>query len=377
MLSIALKMLVRDRAKYAILISGLTFCALLITQQASIFCGIMLWTTSTVRNVNVPVWVADRNTERADDPISMRDIEVDRVRSLPGVKWAVPLYWGIVQIRLPDGKFQTCQLVGLDNATLIGRPSRVHQGRVEDVRQPNAMVVDQVFVEKMKKKGYEVKPGMTFEISDQLARVVAICECERTFLGFPYLFTTYDRIPDYVPKQRKRLTYVLAAPADGTHAEDLARRADALPNMRAWTGNQLFWNTMWWYILNTGIPLAIGAVVLLGMVVGFAISGQTFYLFVSENLRYLAAFKAMGAGNRLLTRMVLLQSVFVGLIGYGLGVGLATGFGALVLQTGSPPYYMPWHLLAFTFVMVMAICAFSALLGLRRVFRLEAAVVFR
>ncbi len=38
---LALKMLLGDRAKYIMLISGLTFATLLMTEQAAIFCGLM------------------------------------------------------------------------------------------------------------------------------------------------------------------------------------------------------------------------------------------------------------------------------------------------------------------------------------------------
>ncbi|NBU30409.1 MAG: FtsX-like permease family protein, partial [Actinobacteria bacterium] len=74
---------------------------------------------------------------------------------------------------------------------------------------------------------------------------------------------------------------------------------------------------------NTGIPISFGTVVILGVIVGIAIAGQTFYLFVHDNLRFLAAFKAMGAPNSTLAGMVLLQAFSVGFIGYGIGVGLA------------------------------------------------------
>ena len=46
---IALKMLVGDRAKFFGIVLGLTFAALLITQQGSIFCGLMLRTASGIR----------------------------------------------------------------------------------------------------------------------------------------------------------------------------------------------------------------------------------------------------------------------------------------------------------------------------------------
>ena len=66
MLRIALLMLFRDRAKYVMLVGGLTFCSLLMTQQTSVFCGIMLWTTATVRNIDAKVWVFDAKVEQVN-----------------------------------------------------------------------------------------------------------------------------------------------------------------------------------------------------------------------------------------------------------------------------------------------------------------------
>jgi putative ABC transport system permease protein len=84
----------------------------------------------------------------------------------------------------------------------------------------------------------------------------------------------------------------------------------------------------------------------------------------------------MGAGNMQLLKMILLQAVLVGTIGYGLGVGLATGFGHLT--NGSElAFYLPWQLLIFTGVAVTAICVLSALLSLRKVMQLEPAIVFK
>jgi len=377
MLGIALKMLFRDRAKYAMLVCGLAFCSLLMCQQSSVFCGIMMWTTSTVRNIGAPVWVVDAKVEQANEVIPMRQIEVERVRSVPGVAWAVPLYIGIEQARLADGSFQNVQLTGLDTGTLTGRPMDMRAGRIEDLRLPNAVVVDQVAVEKFRRKGIKIQLGTTFEINDKEARVVGICHVNRSFLGQPYIYTTFDRAMEYAKPARKQLSYVLAGPVSGVSDNELAKRIGRLPGLRAVSQDDLFWITAWWYVKNTGIPISFGTVVLLGVIVGIAIAGQTFYLFVHDNLRYLAALKAMGARLHTLAGMVLLQAFSVGFIGYGIGVGLASWFGNAVLAREQPPFYMPWQVPAFVAGIIIFICGLSALVGLVKVARLEPAVVFR
>jgi putative ABC transport system permease protein len=377
MLNVALKMLFRDSAKYAMLVCGLAFCSLLMCQQSSVFCGLMMWTTATVRNIGAPVWVVDAKVEQANEVIPMRQIEVDRVRSVKGVAWAVPLYIGIEQARLGDGSFQNVQVVGLDTGTLTGRPMSMTAGRIEDLRLPDSVVVDQVAVEKFRRKGIKIELGTTFEINDKEARVVGICHVSRSFLGQPYVYTTYDRALQYAKPSRKPLSYVLAAPNESVSAKELAQRIDQLGGLRAIESDDLFWMTIRWYIKNTGIPISFGTVVILGLIVGVAIAGQTFYLFVHDNLRFLAAFKAMGARNTTLAAMVLAQAFSVGFIGYGIGVGLAAWFGNTVLAKEAPPFFMPWQVPAFVAGVIIFICSISALIGLTKVMRLEPAVVFR
>ena len=377
MLRLALKMLYGDRANYTMLVGGLTFCALLMSQQVSVFCGLMRWTTATLRNVQVPIWVADAKVEQVNEVVAMRDIEVDRVKSVPGVEWAVPLFWGLLNARLPDGSFQAVQLTGLDTATLVGRPGKMLAGRVEDLRLPNAVIVDQVGVKKFKKKGIELKIGSTFEINDKEARVVGLCQSDQSFLGQPYVFTTYDRALEYAPPQRKRLSFVLVQPKPGVDPATVVETIRAIPGLTAYTSDDFFHRTIDWYMKNTGIPISFGTVVVLGIVVGIAIAGQTFYLFVHENLRFMAALKAMGARTRTLAAMVFLQAFAVGLAGYGLGVGAAAMFGFGVLKGGEPPFYMPWQVPVFTGVIILFICCLSALIGLVKIIRAEPAVVFK
>lgn len=377
MLRLALKMLYGDRAKYAMLICGLTFCSLLMIQQTSVFCGLMRWTTATVRNVGASIWVVDATVEQPNEIVPLRNIEVQRVRSVPGVDWAVPLYSGVLQARLKNGKFVAIQLTGIDSATLAGRPKKIVEGNINDLRLPNAVIVDQVAQEKFTKRGEPLKIGSVFEINDREALVVGLCQAERSFQGQPYIFTTYDRALDYAPPMRKMLAFVLAEPKPGVSAEEVARRIEALGGLKARTADALFFETINWYIKNTGIAISFGTVVIIGIIVGMAIGGQTFYLFVHDNLRLLAALKAMGAGPGTLAGMIFLQAFAVGFSGYGMGAGLAVLFASGALERGNPPFYMPWQVLVYSGVVILAICALSAFIGWWKVVRTEAAMVFR
>src|SRR6185503_9808075 len=88
--------------------------------------------------------------------------------------------------------------------------------------------------------------------------------------------------------------------------------------------------TYMYFMKYTGIPINFGIAVALGFLVGTVIAGQTFYNFTLDNLKQFGALKAMGASNFTLLRMILVQALTAGSIGYGLGVGLASLFGRAV-----------------------------------------------
>jgi putative ABC transport system permease protein len=378
MYHLALKMLVADRAKYVMLVGGLAFASLLMTQQNGVFRGLLSWTTSHMRNMRASIWVVEKNVEQVNETKAMRDTDVNRVRSVTGVDFAVPLYLSVQKARAADGSDKPVQLVGLHGATLIGRPPVVLRGDLEQLRLPNAVFIDELAVQRL--SAGRTRPldiGDTFEINDREARVVGICRTERQFFGYPYVFTTYDQALQYAPRQRKMLSMILAEPKPGSTAAEVARLIERETGLRAFTVPEFSVATIDFIWRNTGIPASFLTTIILGFIVGIAVSAQTFYSFVLENLRNLGALKAMGASNGLLARLLLLQAFTVGVIGYGIGVGLTAVFGFAVLPIGQPPFILDYASLTLTGAAVIFICLFAALLGILKVSRLEAAIVFR
>ncbi|MBY0261221.1 MAG: hypothetical protein K2Q20_02695, partial [Phycisphaerales bacterium] len=136
---VALRMLMGDRAKYIGIIVGIAFASLLITFQASIFVGLMTRTFGFVSDTAQPdVWVMDPKVQFIDDLKPMQDTMLYRVRGVEGVEWAVPLYKGLLRARLDNGNFQTCNVIGIDDATLMGGPPEMVEGALEDLRRSDS-----------------------------------------------------------------------------------------------------------------------------------------------------------------------------------------------------------------------------------------------
>lgn len=270
---------------------------------------------------------------------------------------------------------------------------------------PNTVIIDEFGSERLAKtdpvsgKQTPLAIGDVFELNDKEARVVGICKAKRSFTGGPFVYTTYDRAFGYIPPQRRMLSFILAEPVPGQSPETIADRITATTGLRGWVTNpdesNLKWlvemfrtpglpgnrdlakNTFLFYWVNTGIPASFGTTILLGLFVGIAVSGQTFYSFVLDNLKYLAALKAMGASTARLAVMLVFQACTAGIVGFGLGAGLAQALGRVMMKKQMPPFVMYPEILTGTFALIMAISLFSALIGIVRVARLDPASVFR
>jgi putative ABC transport system permease protein len=383
--SIALKMLIGDRGKYLGIIMGLTFASLLITQQSSIFTGLMTRTYGAITDLSQPdIWVMDPKVQFIDDVKPLQDTELFRIRSVEGVEWAVPLYKGLLKTRLEDGNYQICNVFGLDDATLIGGPPYMLQGKLSDLRQQDAVIVNDVgaktrLAKPPKVPGGKAEPlklGDTLEINDRRAVVVGICRVSRTFQSQPVIFTTYSRATTFAPKERKLLSFVLVKAKKGENLKNLAARIYERTGLAAHTAQEFKDLTYNYFMKNTGIPINFGIAVGLGFFIGTAIAGQTFYNFTLENIRYFGTLKAMGATNGILLRMILLQALVVGALGYGLGVGGASLFGYLLGGT-ELAFRLTKDLLMFSGAAICLIIVLSALISIRKVMKLEPAIVFK
>ncbi len=375
---IALKMLTGNRGKYLGIILGIAFASLLIAQQASIFCGLMGQTCGQIRDIQgADIWVMDPNVQFIDDIKPLSDNELYRVRGVPGVSWAVRLYKGLARSRLEDGNFQQTIILGLDDATLVGAPPKMILGNLLDLRKPNAVIMD-LEGYKLLWPNEEPRIGKRFEMNDREAEIVGICTASRTFQTFPVVYTRYTQALGFVPPERKVLSFVLADAAPGISVDEVCRRIETQTGLRAVSGDQFAWITMKYFMEKTGIPFNFGITVALGFVVGTAIAAQTFYLFTIENIKQYGALKAMGAGNLSLISMILLQTLLVSFVGFGLGIGAAAWFGTLANSPGSKlAFYMPMEVFVGTAVAVAGISVLSSLLSIQRVMVVEPAVVFQ
>ena len=375
---VAIRMLTGDRVKFFGLVFGVAFSTLLITQQLTIFVNLLMRGASAVYDVpTANIWVMDAVGRTPDVTLPMPATALDRVRGVPGVAYAAPLLRANATIRTPEGHIEGVNVIGLDDATLIGLPRRMIEGTRDGLTEPDSVIIDGVGANKLFGHMTGVS-GTRLELNDRRAIITGVTDATPTFTSGVQLYTRYSRALEYVPGTRKRLSFVLVQTEPGRDPAQIAAEITRRTGLRARTSAEFASDGIDFIVQNTGIPINFGITVVLGVIVGVAIVGLTFSLFIRDNIKQFGALKAIGVTNGTIRMMVAAQSALVALIGYGLGLFLA----ALFIWGNSgrdvfKGFYMPWQIPAITGVVVLVMILLTGTVALRSVLKLEPAEVFR
>lgn len=376
---IAIRMLTGDRVKFIGLVFGVAFSTLLITQQLTIFVNLLLRGATAVNEVSTAdIWVMDPSSRTSDVALPLPSTDLERVRGVKGVAWAAPIIRAGANMRTPEGDLEPVSVVGVEDATLIGLPRTMLEGNRESLADPDAVFIDDVGSRKLFPQGYKVI-GTRLELNDRRAVIRGIVDATPSFTGTVILYTRYSNALNFVPGTRNRLSFVLARADEGRDPAEVAAAITRATGLRARTSRQFAQDGIDYIIQNTGIPINFGITVALGAIVGIAIVGLTFSLFIRDNIKQFGALKAIGVTNGKIRLMVAAQSGLVALIGYGLGLIMAVAFigiGAASNDTFKG-FFTPWQIPLITAVVVAVMILLTGFLALRVVLKTEPAEVFR
>ncbi len=106
---------------------------------------------------------------------------------MPGVEDAQKLVAHWTQWKRHDGGEDSVQIVGLNVDSSLERPWNLVEGRVEDLKSPDAIILDELYKQKLG----VTHVGEVFEIGGHRARVVGFTRGIRSFTTSPYVFTTF------------------------------------------------------------------------------------------------------------------------------------------------------------------------------------------
>lgn len=378
MLTIALKMLFGDITKTIGLVFGIAFSVLLMTQQGGFFIGLISRAASIVLDArSVDIWVMDPATESAEATQSLRAVDLSRVRGAPGVAAAYPLSRSPVTVKTTEGRTESATVFGLDDTTLAGMSSTIVAGDRTDLLASDAIAIDILGYTKLW-PGEPITTGRIIELNDTRAVIRAITDAQPGFsapiiinarLSQAARFSATGAVP----------TFILVSVEPGADPSSVAAAIETSTGLKAVTSGDFIAMTLNYVIASTGIAFSFGVVIALGAIVGVAIVGLTFNMFIADLTRQFAVLKAIGLTNGRIVLMVLVQAFVIGFIGYGIGLWAAAGFFDGVNRPTSDlkGFYLPWQIAVAAAVATLAISVLATFVSLRKVLRLDPATVFR
>lgn len=371
-------MLTGDKPKYFGLILAIAFSTFLMSHQMSIFVGLLERTRSQIRDVqDARIWVMDPKTQYVDEVRALSGQTLYSVRSVPAVEWAVPLFKGIARAKAADGTFRNTILVGVDDASLTGLPQKFLAGDARSLQAPRTIAIDRVGFEYFF-PGRPYSTGQELELGPLVMRVGAVVDASPPFVNLPVVYAHYSEATQMVGRERRLMSFVLVKGRSGVEEAEVCRRIARQTGLKALTASEFGWDTIWYYIRNTGIPINFGITISIALLVGALVSGQTFSLFILENMRYFGALKAIGVTNIRIVFMILLQAVIVFLIGYSLGISWTALFFELTKENlDLRGFRLLPEIMMITGGVVFSVVTAATVLSVRRVVVVDPAVVFR
>jgi putative ABC transport system permease protein len=370
---LAQRNLLHDKVRLAVTLTGIVFAVVLIVVEMGLFVGFTVTTSSIIDKSNVDFWIVSKHTPYIEQGAAFSERKLYQVLATPGVANADKYVVRFAQWKTPTGAEESVQAVGFNPYTGIGGPWNVVEGNVEDLKTPDAVMVDELY----KKKLGVTRVGELFEINGRRAKVVGFTRGIRAFTTTPYVFTGFKNAQGYTNLREDQTYFILVRAAPGTdkkalqHALELRLRdVDVLPTAKFSSMTRIYW------MFTTGAGVAVLIAALLGLVVGVVVVAQTIYATTMDHIREYGTLKAMGAPNSYIYRVIITQAGIAAAAGYVLAM-LVSFFVVRASQTGGAAILLPWPMAVGIFFLTLLMCTTAAVVSINKVTSIDPAMVFR
>lgn len=370
---LARRNLTHDRVRLAVTLTGIVFAVVLMVVELGLFVGFTVTTSNLIDNSSADLWVTSKHVPYIELGVPFSERKLYQVRAVPGVANAEKFILRWTQWKRHDGRQESVQIVGINPDKPLVGPWNLVAGSVADLKKPDAVIIDQLYKDKLG----VTRAGEVFEINGRRARIVGFTHGIRAFTTSPHVFTAFKNAQDYTRVPEDQTIFVLVKLAPGADLNQV--RSDILASVKdvdVYTSAEFSHMTRFYWMFTTGAGVAVLLAAVLGLVVGFVVVAQTIYATTIDHLREFGTLKAIGASNRYIYRVILEQASISAVIGYALGmiVSLLVVRGS---QHGGASILVPWPMAISMFFVTLSMCAGAAMVSIRKVTRLDPAMVFK
>jgi putative ABC transport system permease protein len=370
---LARRNLFHDKIRLMVTLTGIIFAVVLIVVQMGLFFGFTTSTKSVLDHSQADLWITARNTPYVDVAVGFNERKFYRVLATPGVAAAQKYIVRWSQWKDQSGRTESVEVVGVDPNRLMGLPWSVVEGDASQLKQPHAVMVDEIYKDKL---GVH-KVGEWFEVRGYRVKVVGFTRGIRAFTTAPYVFTSFKNAQDFCIFDADQTNFVLVKAAAGVDLKQLqAELQRRLPDNDVYRTQEFAEKTSnyWMFTTGAGISVLMGAV--LGLVVGLVVVTQTIYATTMDHIREFGTLKAMGAPNSYVYRVIITQAAIAAVMGYSMAL-VVTFFVTHGGSSAGAPIMVSWRLLVIMFFVTVGMCITAGVVSIKKVMGLDPAMVFR
>jgi putative ABC transport system permease protein len=373
MLTLAKRNLFQDKLRLAVTLTGVVFAVVLIIVELGLFFGFIETTSALIDHSHADLWVTSSHVPYLELGVPMNERKFYQVQAVSGVVDADKYIVRYTRWNRLDGGQNQIQIVGFNLDSARGGPWNVVEGSIDDLKTPDAVMVDEVY----KNKLGVTRIGEVFEINGHRARVVGFTHGIRSFTTSPCVFTSFRNALDYAPLHDNQTTYVLVKVAQDADIEEVRQSIlDNVDGVAVLTTKQFSRMTQNYWTFTTGAGIAILLAAVLGVIVGFVVVAQTIYATTMDHIKEFGTLKAMGAPNSYVQKVILLQAGISAAIGYVVGITVSSFIVRFGQPAGAPILLNLWMALV-TLALTVAMCMGAALISIKKVTQLDPATVFK
>ncbi len=369
---LAYRNLFHDRLSFMVTIVGIVFSVVLVAVQSGIYIGSQNKIAAIIDQAPADLWIVPLGTKSYDDPSPLSGRERHMAISTPGVADAEDMVVSFARWRKPEGGTNTVLLVGTAADSPKALPWNIEVGSREALDAPNTVAIDQSYFPDLGITSVTDQAeinGVTVEVAASTRRI-------RSFTTLPYVFTTIENARRLTGVGQDQATYQRVHLAEGADIETVRAEISArLPDTEVLTQAEFRSRSLAYWLFQTGAGAALIAGAVLGLIVGIVIVAQTLYSSTKDHINEFATLRALGAGAGYIVKVILMQAVLSGLIGYALGITLSMGVIEAAKDTKLTIVMTP-ELAGALFAVTVGMCVFAAISAIIKVVRIDPAVVF-
>jgi len=370
---LAQRNLTHDKVRLAVTLTGIVFAVVLIVVELGLFVGFTVTTSGIIDQSKVDLWIVSKGTPYIEQGAAFSERKLYQALATPGVAHADKFIVRFSNWKTPQGSEDGIQIVGFNPYTGVGGPWNVVEGKVEDLKTPDAVMVDEIY----KKKLGVTKVGETFEINGRRARVVGFTRGIRAFTTTPYVFTSFKNAQAYTGIAEDQTYFILVRALPGANLAALRQGLESrLKDVDVLTTEKFSSMTRIYWMFTTGAGVAVLIAALLGLVVGVVVVAQTIYATTVDHIREYGTLKAMGAPNSYIYRVIITQAGMSAVAGYVLAMFVSI-FIVRASRTAGAAILMPWQMAVGIFFLTVLMCVSAAVVSIKKVTSLDPAMVFR